>query len=437
MNNKVVKLKNGLTVVIVETPIFKAVRVEVDAKAGPLLENKSNSGITHFVEHMALSGSKQFPDMDKFDEQIEILAGSYNGSTGSRIVNLRIEIPDTELDLGLRFIADAMCDASFPEEKLRTERAAILDEIHGYKNRKYRKFSDYWRKARYIKNRWPLPILGNKTYVKSVSRTDLIEWYRYIFSPDNVTLSIVGNVKIDKALNQVEKYFGSIPKHRNTITPKDWARYHYSDKKISTRVDKNDGEAIGIISFPSLSLLENTYKERQALLIFSSLLADLRSSILYSKLRKERGLLYSINASASFEPLHPGLLDLIFTTSDNKMIDVYTVIFDELENLVKNGISNRQFNLGIEAAINSVKMEDLSLSEIQDRIIPNVIWWNKVRTHEEVIETRKSINLDFMNEIIKKTLQTSSMTVISGVKEKSTKTRIHNFLEERISKLSF
>ncbi|MCB9790718.1 insulinase family protein [Candidatus Nomurabacteria bacterium] len=437
MENKVITFKNGLTVVVAKTSVFKAVRVEIEAKAGPLLETKANSGISHFVEHMALSGSKQFPNIDKFDEEIEILGGGYNGSTDNESINLKIALPDNQLDLGLRFISSAMSEATFPENKLKTEREAILDEIHGYENRRYKKFNEFWKRERYLNGEAPLKIMGTKSYIRSVSRKALIDWYKYILSPDNVTLSIVGNINIDKAIVEAKKYFGNIPMYKKQITRDEWAQYKYSNQKIVTRADKTDGEAVGIISFPSLSLINDSYKSRQAAVILGNMFANYRSSILFNKLRKERGLLYSVGASTSFEPQTKGLLDIIFTTSDDKMLEVYQIIFNELENIVSKGLTKEQLNIGIQAINNSLKMGYMSLSDIQSWIMPSVFWFKKVRTVDEAIKSRKSIDIDYMNKCIKEIIQSKQMAIVSGVKDQKTKRELHKLLEERVSKLNF
>ncbi|MCA9374976.1 insulinase family protein [Candidatus Dojkabacteria bacterium] len=437
MENKVITFKNGLTVVVAKTSVFKAVRVEIEAKAGPLLETKANSGISHFVEHMALSGSKQFPNIDKFDEEIEILGGGYNGSTDNESINLKIALPDNQLDLGLRFISSAMSEATFPENKLKTEREAILDEIHGYENRRYKKFNEFWKRERYLNGEAPLKIMGTKSYIRSVSRKALIDWYKYILSPDNVTLSIVGNINIDKAIVEAKKYFGNIPMYKKQITRDEWAQYKYSNQKIVTRVDKTDGEAVGIISFPSLSLINDSYKSRQAAVILGNMFANYRSSILFNKLRKERGLLYSVGASTSFEPQTKGLLDIIFTTSDDKMLEVYQIIFNELENIVSKGLTKEQLNIGIQAINNSLKMGYMSLSDIQSWIMPSVFWFKKVRTVDEAIKSRESIDIDYMNKCIKEIIQSNQMAIVSGVKNQKTKRELHKLLEERVPKLNF
>ena len=437
MENKVITFKNGLTVVVAKTSVFKAVRVEIEAKAGPLLETKANSGISHFVEHMALSGSKQFPNIDKFDEEIKILGGGYNGSTDNESINLKIALPDNQLDLGLRFISSAMSEATFPENKLKTEREAILDEIHGYENRRYKKFNEFWKRERYLNGEAPLKIMGTKSYIRSVSRKALIDWYKYILSPDNVTLSIVGNINIDKAIVEAKKYFGNIPMYKKQITRDEWAQYKYSNQKIVTRVDKTDGEAVGIISFPSLSLINDSYKSRQAAVILGNMFANYRSSILFNKLRKERGLLYSVGASTSFEPQTKGLLDIIFTTSDDKMLEVYQIIFNELENIVSKGLTKEQLNIGIQAINNSLKMGYMSLSDIQSWIMPSVFWFKKVRTVDEAIKSRESIDIDYMNKCIKEIIQSNQMAIVSGVKNQKTKRELHKLLEERVPKLNF
>ena len=91
------KLENGLTYYIKKNnyPSSK-VRIKLVVKAGSLMEEEHQRGLSHLIEHMAFNGSKNFPgkNMDNFLSSIGLNLGShYNASAGYFNTNYRFEIP--------------------------------------------------------------------------------------------------------------------------------------------------------------------------------------------------------------------------------------------------------------------------------------------------------------------------------------------------------
>ena len=76
---QVQRLKNGLTVLIVEDNRFPIVSTRLYVKAGSSMENPDEYGISHLLEHMVFKGSKSHPK--GIDNFIEAEGGSLNAYT--------------------------------------------------------------------------------------------------------------------------------------------------------------------------------------------------------------------------------------------------------------------------------------------------------------------------------------------------------------------
>lgn len=59
MKTNLVTLKNNLKTLFIESPGTGAGSVQIWFRAGSALENKSNEGIAHFLEHMFFKGTKK------------------------------------------------------------------------------------------------------------------------------------------------------------------------------------------------------------------------------------------------------------------------------------------------------------------------------------------------------------------------------------------
>ena len=79
-NRKV--FSNGLRVLTVPMPSFESATVLVMAGAGSRYENRKNSGISHFLEHMAFKGTEKRPTAMDISSLIDGMGGEFNAFTG-------------------------------------------------------------------------------------------------------------------------------------------------------------------------------------------------------------------------------------------------------------------------------------------------------------------------------------------------------------------
>jgi predicted Zn-dependent peptidase len=428
METQLVEFDNGLRTFTVYTPTFKSIIVQVSLKGGSMHEESKENGISHFVEHMALQGSKSFPDRYAFDEQIELLGGSYNGYTSQYTVAFKISVPDNQLDFALDFIRDIITNALFQKESYITEKAAILDEIYNMDTDPYTKYQKFWNKNRYKKGSIPFEIGGTRSRVERMSLGKILDWYKELMQPENMLISIVGNVENDIAIQKVREKFSDLKNESRLIGSRKPHKIEYAPGVIKTQVDSSEKKSIGAISIPSLSLMHNSYQERQAANILEAVIANYRSSILYKKLRKELGMIYHIYADLSFHIESDGVFEIIFTTSDDQISEVYKIVLEELQKLRENGIDEKLFKLGLESGNNALKMGFTSMGQVVGWYSSAVYWFNEVTHLEEAIEKRNEIDLDLANEVLKKLLDKEQMSIISRVNSEKTKTKLEKSL---------
>ena len=75
-------LPNGLRVLSIPMSSIESATVLVMAGAGSRYENRKNSGISHFLEHMAFKGTEKRPTAMDISSLIDGLGGEFNAFTG-------------------------------------------------------------------------------------------------------------------------------------------------------------------------------------------------------------------------------------------------------------------------------------------------------------------------------------------------------------------
>src|SRR5258708_36652982 len=74
-------LKNGLRLITIPMPSFESSTVMVGVGAGSRYETRDNSGISHFLEHMAFKGTKKRPTAMDISTLIDGIGGEFNAFT--------------------------------------------------------------------------------------------------------------------------------------------------------------------------------------------------------------------------------------------------------------------------------------------------------------------------------------------------------------------
>lgn len=218
-NVRVGKLDNGLTYYIRhnEKPAQRA-DFYIAQKVGSVLEEESQCGLAHFLEHMAFNGTTNLPGMTlreylqsrgiKFGENLN--AGTGIDQTVYMVTNVPTDIPGL-VDTCLLILHDWSSFIALEEAEIDNERGVILEELRTREDANERMMKailpTMYPNSPYA-NRLPggLPeVVANFEY--QTLRDYYHKWYR----PDLQGLIIVGDIDVDAIEARIKEMFADIP----------------------------------------------------------------------------------------------------------------------------------------------------------------------------------------------------------------------------------
>ena len=218
-NVRIGKLDNGLTYYIRhnEKPSGRA-DFYIAQKVGSVLEEESQRGLAHFLEHMAFNGTTNLPGMTlreylqsrgiKFGENLN--AGTGIDQTVYMITNVPTDIPGL-VDTCLLILHDWSSFIALEEAEIDNERGVILEELRTREDASERIMKEIlpimYPNSPYA-NRLPggLPeVVANFEY--QTLRDYYHKWYR----PDLQGLIIVGDVDVDAIETRIKEMCADIP----------------------------------------------------------------------------------------------------------------------------------------------------------------------------------------------------------------------------------
>jgi zinc protease len=232
-----VQLDNGLTVIIHEDHKAPIVAVNVWYHVGSKNEPQGRNGFAHLFEHLMFQGSENFND-DYFKVLDKVGATDINGTTNKDRTNYFQNVPSIALDTALFMESDRMGHFVnvISQFRLDEQRKVVLNEKRQGEN------TPYWGIAqeKIAKGAFPpghpysWTTIGSEQDLNAATLTDVKEWFRTYYGPNNATLTIVGDVKTQDALEKVKKYFGDIPPGPRISRMKEWvAKRHDSKTEIA------------------------------------------------------------------------------------------------------------------------------------------------------------------------------------------------------------
>ena len=278
------RLGNGI-MVLFQKNSSKSVAVEVMVKAGSNYESRNILGISHFLEHMLFEGTKKRPDSMIIANEIEKYGAEFNAYTSTNRTAFFIKIINKHFEKALDILSDMVSNPLFREDKIAKEKKVILREIDMVTDDPRQHQWILFQRSLFEKHPAKNPTYGTIRTVNALSRKKLLDYYRQYYIPNNMIISVAGNIKDVK--NKIQKYFGSlnsgnIPKRKVIKEP--------LNKKINTLVEKRKTQNSYIVLGYKAPV--RTDKDSYSLDVITSILGRGQSGWVFDEIRNKHGLSY-------------------------------------------------------------------------------------------------------------------------------------------------
>jgi zinc protease len=220
------KLANGLTYYIRQNAEpAKRAEVWLAVNAGSVMENDSQKGLAHFLEHMLFKGTQRFPSTEllNFLQSIGMKFGpDINAYTSFDETVYTLSIPtEKESDVAKAFdlLQDWAGAATLSPEDFDKERGVIVEEW---------RLRDKTASGRMTDKIVPM-LLGDSQYAQRLPIGDmeivrnapvdaLRDFYRKWYRPDLMAVIAVGDFDVDQVETMVKERFSQLPQPADAAT---------------------------------------------------------------------------------------------------------------------------------------------------------------------------------------------------------------------------
>jgi zinc protease len=211
------KLPNGLRYYIrVNHEPRNRAELRLVVNAGSILEDSTQRGVAHFVEHMAFNGSTHFArqELVSYLESTGVRFGAdLNASTSFDETIYRLTVPTDSAGLlsrGIQVLEDWAHGLTFDSSEIDRERGVVIEEWRRGRGASQRIsdkiFPVLFAGSRYAKR---IPI-GDPETIRAVPRRTLVDFYDRWYRPDLMAVVAVGDFDRDSVERLIEQHFSAL-----------------------------------------------------------------------------------------------------------------------------------------------------------------------------------------------------------------------------------
>ena len=332
-------LENGVTVLIDEMQDVRSFALGFYVRAGSGEETPAKRGISHFLEHVLFKRTRRRSTVE-IARAIDRLGGDVDAFTTKEYTGFYAHTLDSRFSEALDLLGDIVLAPAFDSDDIEVERGVILEEL-GEANDN----PDDLVHEMFVRSFWrthPLgePILGTAATVGAIGLGDLYRYYRALYTPDNLIVSVAGHVRELEVLESVEKLFRRRAARSNGVSRRGEGRpakpHSHQNIQLKARRGLEQAHVCLGVEGPSQSS-----GRRFAAHVVDIVLGGGMSSRLFQEVREKRGLVYSIASSLNSYRLG-GYETIYAACAPKNLARVLEVTLRELKKLKRDGVRPRE-----------------------------------------------------------------------------------------------
>lgn len=407
---KLISFQNSLRFIVDKRDDVRSATLGVWVGSGSRYESESESGISHFIEHIVFKGSKKRTAFE-IAQQADSIGALLNAYTTKEYTFFYTKALDYQIVGAADILFDMIKNPRLDEKDIETEKGVIYEEISMCEDDPYDVCYEANESAIYCANALSKPILGTKESISKFHREDFEKYMKRFYVPERTVIGICGNFDEEKILEKVSEYFAD-----DKYTAFEIKNEEPAFCSSFTLKEKSYEQNHIMLSFPGVGI-EN--KNLYPLMVCMFILGNGTSSRLNQRIREQLGLVYEITSWL-------GRFD------EGGYICVYMSLSEKNEEKALKEACKiiKELPLTLTRTELSTAKEKLTASLIMSREQPQSklsycghcqLFLNRFISDDDIIEKIKSVTLAQVIEVAKDYLNfdKAAFTAVGNIKEKN------------------
>jgi zinc protease len=395
-------LNNGTKVLYYNTDITPKINVIINLKASDYCDPEDKQGLFSFVSRMLSEGTKKYTG-EQLAQELESRGMMFAAYPGG----LYMSMLSDDFEKGLELLEEILDNATFDKKAMEKVRVQMLADLTSFWDEPKAFMSQLVRQEVYKGHPYAKNLMGTKESIQSITRDDLMQFYKKYVRPDGAKIAIVGDIKKYNLKDVLKRTLGKW--HGEPVEDMVYPALKPSSVKECNYPINRDQV---VLAFAGLSI-DRKNPDYDKCVLFDQIFSGRSLMSLHSRLyqlREQSGLFYGIGGSViSGADEQPGMVHISTMVSLDRLQEAEKAIKDTLETVLDT-IKPEE----LDEARNAITTSLISNFESTGSIANAFLFLEKYGFDYDYFDKRnaqlKEITLDDMKQAVRSILDNASLT---------------------------
>lgn len=331
------KLSNGATLLYTPNTANDIIAISIYAKGGQLLDK--TFGTANLTASTMMKGTNNYTSLE-LSQILEDNGIKITPASGADAFSISVLTTKDEYDKTLELLNEVVNCATFDNYEIEKVKSDKLNAIKSNKDVAIQRTLEEYRDLIYHNTPYSISSKVLEKNIPTITRDEIVEYYNNIFNPDNMVISINGNVDKEKTIREFNKIF-----------PKKECGDNFSYQVHNARIPKVTNVRQTIQHMPSTETAwimlgwqtdgVMNEKDYATLQVIDSILGTGMSSRLFRDLREQEGLAYQLGSGYSPNVLK-GSFMLYIGTNPATLEKAKQGLFNEIKRLKTEYVGDKE-----------------------------------------------------------------------------------------------
>jgi zinc protease len=355
-------LPNGIVLLVAERPAVPIVAVRVLMRAGAVYDPSDRAGLANLTGAVVTRGTAKRTGPE-LDSAIEFVGGSLQAGAARDSLTVSLTAQKKDLTLGLDLVSEVVLTPAFPEAEVARKVAEIQAAIKRSEEDPGTVAARALSRLVFAGHPYGSPVEGTRESVAKLTRDDVVKFYRDHARPDTAVIAVVGAVTVDEARREIMARFGSWARPTTPPPPVPSATASGSPREETVKRELTQTT----IMLGRQAVLQ-TDPDYFPLAVASYVLGGGSASRLYTRVREESGLAYSVYSWVS--PWRHGSSFAVSAQSRTaEAPKVLVMVREELARMGREPVAERELGLAKQFLIGSFPLRLDTSGKVADFLV--------------------------------------------------------------------
>lgn len=329
-------LDNKIRVIVRHDPDIPTVAIRAVFPGGLRGESEETNGAFAFISELLPKSTEKYSSRE-LALKIANMAGDVSGFNGKNTFGIKADFLSRFFEEGMTLVRDIIRTPAFDAEEAEKIRPELLAKLNRQEDSLPALAMREYNRLLFQGHPYGLNTAGSETAIKNLSVDDLKNLYLQYSTPDQVVLSIAGDVEPEKVKKVVEKLFNDWQPPLADSRPKEFSLPTPPENQRKFNLERERAQVHIIIGFLGATL---NSADRYALEVLDAALSG-QSGRLFTELRDKKSLAYSLS-SFSMLGLDTGSFGIYIGTNPDKKEAAIKEIWEQLQRIRTEKISETE-----------------------------------------------------------------------------------------------